>query len=223
MLSCEINAAFLPELVLAIAILVVLMHGSFLGLSAAALDTYFDAEYGSVNVKNFILMYHIPGNGLHPYVHIFQYIVLVLSRPQLDELSELQEVRNALNREEKVAEVKARIKEGVQEENLALINKALEMALELGCQEDSQVVAAQAVQRRLTAAEEARSKTKSTKRALTLKMQSKSGVTRWVRWRLGSASYSCVFTFVAFSIFMPYLVLFHPFLSHLSHCSPTPL
>lgn len=91
-------------------------------------------------------------------------------------------MRNALNREEKVAEVKARIKEGVQEENLALINKALEMALELGCQEDSQVVAAQAVQRRLTAAEEARSKTKSTKRALTLKMQSKSGVTRWV-WR----------------------------------------
>lgn len=58
---------------------------------------------------------------------------------QLDELSELQEVRNALGREEKVVEVKARLKEGVLGENLALINKALEMALELGCQEDSQV------------------------------------------------------------------------------------
>lgn len=58
---------------------------------------------------------------------------------QLDELSELQEVRNALVREEKVVEVKARLKEGVLGENLALINKALEMALELGCQEDSQV------------------------------------------------------------------------------------
>ena len=32
--------AFLPELFLAISILVVLMHGSFLGLSAAALYTY---------------------------------------------------------------------------------------------------------------------------------------------------------------------------------------
>lgn len=97
---------------------------------------------------------------------------------QLDELSELQEVRNALNREEKVVEVKARLKEGVMGENLALLNKALEMALELGCQEDSQVVAAQAVQKRLTNHDEARSKTMSSQRALTVKMQSKSGVTR---------------------------------------------
>lgn len=48
-------------------------------------------------------------------------------------------MRNALNREEKVVEVKARLKEGVLGENLALINKALEMALELGCQEDNEV------------------------------------------------------------------------------------
>lgn len=38
-----------------------------------------------------------------------------------------------------MVEVKARLKEGVMGENLALLNKALEMALELGCQEDSQV------------------------------------------------------------------------------------
>lgn len=48
-------------------------------------------------------------------------------------------MRNALNREEKVVEVKARLKEGMLGENLALINKALEMALELGCQEDKEV------------------------------------------------------------------------------------
>ncbi|CAM9990966.1 unnamed protein product, partial [Ectocarpus fasciculatus] len=101
-----------------------------------------------------------------------------LNVDELDELSELQEVRNALNREEKVVEVKARLKEGVMGENLALLNKALEMALELGCQEDSQVVAAQAVQKRLTTCDEARSKTMSSQRALTVKMQSKSGVTR---------------------------------------------
>lgn len=59
---------------------------------------------------------------------------------QLGELAELQEVRNALNREEKVVEVKARLKEGVLGENLALINKALAMALELGCQEDKEVL-----------------------------------------------------------------------------------
>eukprot|EP00904_Undaria_pinnatifida_P002449 jgi/Undpi1/12204/HiC_scaffold_5.g01880.m1 len=107
-----------------------------------------------------------------------------LNIDELDELSELQEVRNALNREEKVVEVKARLKEGVMGENLALLNKALEMALELGCQEDSQVVAAQAVQKRLTTCDEARSKTLSTQRALTVKMQSKSGVTRcaWSDW-----------------------------------------
>lgn len=190
---------------------------------------------------------------------------------QLGELAELQEVRNALNREEKVVEVKARLKEGVLGENLALINKALEMALELGCQEDKEVcscqrggwtavacfffnpggwlwswfneavggacvleegclvvclsdedisprssvpnvesitshcsfflgvvvcffffsvgvwcvllvgmkvVAAQAVQKRLTTCEEARSKCLATQRAVSVKMQSKSGVTR---------------------------------------------
>lgn len=51
-------------------------------------------------------------------------------------------MRNALNREEKVVEVKQRLKEGVRSENLALINKALEMALELGCAEDREVSSA---------------------------------------------------------------------------------
>ncbi|CAM9743033.1 unnamed protein product, partial [Choristocarpus tenellus] len=96
----------------------------------------------------------------------------------MEDYAELQEVRNALNREEKVLEVKARLKEGVRGENLALINKALAMALELGCQEDTQVVAAQGVQKRLTMCEEARSKVMAAQRALMVKMQSKSGVAR---------------------------------------------
>lgn len=49
-----------------------------------------------------------------------------------------------------------------------------------------QVVAAQAVQKRLTTCDEARSKTLSTQRALTVKMQSKSGVTRYACcWLIG--------------------------------------
>lgn len=99
----------------------------------------------------------------------------------MGELSKLQEMRNALNREKKVVEVRARLNEGVVGENLALLNKALEMSLELGCQDDSQVVAAQAVQKRLTNHDEARSKNLPSQRALTAKIQSKFGVTRYER------------------------------------------
>lgn len=51
-------------------------------------------------------------------------------------------------------------------------------ALDVELESLVKVVAAQTVQKRLTACDEARSKTLSTHRALTVKMQGKSGVTR---------------------------------------------
>jgi hypothetical protein len=52
---------------------------------------------------------------------------------------ELQEMKHSMNREEKIGEVKAKLTAGVAAEDLAALNKALAMAIELGCEGDVDV------------------------------------------------------------------------------------
>jgi hypothetical protein len=53
--------------------------------------------------------------------------------------SELQELKNSMSRDEKVAEVKAKLSAGVATEDLQVLNKAMAMAMELGCEGDADV------------------------------------------------------------------------------------
>ncbi|KAG5177395.1 myosin I, high molecular weight-Acanthamoeba sp [Tribonema minus] len=58
---------------------------------------------------------------------------------ELLEYTELQEMKNSMNREEKIAEVKAKLSAGVGAEDLQALNKAMAMAIELGCEGDVDV------------------------------------------------------------------------------------
>jgi hypothetical protein len=53
--------------------------------------------------------------------------------------SELQDMKNSMNREEKVAEVKAKLGAGLAGQDLQALNKAMAMAIELGCESDADV------------------------------------------------------------------------------------
>jgi myosin heavy subunit len=96
---------------------------------------------------------------------------------ELDEFVELQEMKNSMNREEKVKEVKEKLAAGVQSHDLQALNKAMAMAIELGCEGDADVQSAKALQTRLVGEEEAKSKIVAAQRSLGVKMQGKGGLT----------------------------------------------
>ncbi len=95
---------------------------------------------------------------------------------ELDEFVELQEMKNSINREEKVTEVKEKLAAGMASSNLHALNKAMAMAIELGCEGDADVASAKLLQVCLVSEEEARSKILAAQRSLGIKMQGKGGI-----------------------------------------------
>ncbi len=95
---------------------------------------------------------------------------------ELEELVELQEMKNSINREEKVAEVKEKLAAGMASSDLHALNKAMAMAIELGCEGDADVESVKSLQARLVSEDEARSKIVAAQRSLGIKMQGKGGI-----------------------------------------------
>ncbi len=97
---------------------------------------------------------------------------------ELEEFVELQEMKNSINREAKVAEVKDKLASGMATLDLHALNKAMAMAIELGCEGDADVTSAKALQTRLVSEDEARSKILAAQRSLGVKMQGKGEIQR---------------------------------------------